>query len=45
MITAITITGSLTNMISFTEAAANGGLLLAGLFGAMFLYVFITDSL
>ena len=31
--------------ITFTEAAANGGLLFAGFFMAMFLYVFITDAL
>lgn len=33
------------SMINFTEAAANGGLLFAGLFMATFLYVFITDAL
>tara|TARA_B100001287_G_scaffold241951_1_gene217148 strand:+ start:526 stop:639 length:114 start_codon:yes stop_codon:yes gene_type:complete len=31
--------------ITFTDAAANGGLLFAGFFAAMFLYVFITDGL
>ena len=32
-------------MVSFTNAAANGGLLLAGLFMALFLYVYVTDAL
>ena len=32
-------------MITFTEAAANGGLLFASFFMATFLYVYITDSL
>ena len=32
-------------MISFTTAAANGGLIFAGFFFAMFIYVFITDGL
>lgn len=31
--------------ITFTDAAANGGLLFAGFFMATFLYVFITDAL
>lgn len=32
-------------MITFTEAAANGALLFAGFFMAMWLYVFVTDEL
>ena len=32
-------------MINFTEAAAHGGLLFAGLFMAAFIYIFITDAL
>jgi hypothetical protein len=31
--------------ISFTNAAANGGLLFAGVFAALWLYVFVTDTL
>ena len=32
-------------IISFTNAAANGGLLFAGIFAALWLYVFVTDTL
>ena len=32
-------------MITFTEAAANGGLLFAGFFMATLLYIYITDTL
>jgi hypothetical protein len=32
-------------MISFTESAANGGLILSGFFIALFLYVYVTDAL
>lgn len=32
-------------MLTFTNAAANGGLLLAGLCTALFLYVYVTDGL
>ena len=31
--------------ITFTDAAAHGGLLFAGFFMAAFIYVFITDAL
>jgi len=32
-------------VISFTNAAANGGLIFAGIFTALWLYVFVTDTL
>ena len=32
-------------MITFTEAAANGGLIFAGFFMSLFIYVYVTDSL
>ena len=32
-------------VISFTNAAANGGLIFVGAFVALLLYVFVTDTL
>jgi hypothetical protein len=32
-------------MITFTDAAANGALILTGIFMATFIYVFVTDGL
>jgi hypothetical protein len=32
-------------IISFTNAAANGGLLFAGVLAALWLYIFVTDAL
>jgi len=41
-----TITGSFNkNMITFTEAAANGALLWTAVFGLMFIYLLISDTL